>query len=86
MPEIVVALVKNGVVGFVMGVVIALLVPSIKLVVVDALLATGPKVPLVGIRWGLPEFIIGGILGALAAKAIWQIYFGSFVKNLFNIG
>lgn len=86
MAEIIGALAKNGLVGFVMAVVIALVIPSIKLIIVDALLASGPKMPLIGIRWGLPEFIIGGILGALAAKVIWQVYFGALVKNLFNIG
>jgi len=86
MAEIIGTMVKNGMVGFVMAVVIALIVPSIKLIVVDALLASGPKVPLIGIRWGLPEFIIGGILGTLAARVIWKIYFSELVKTLFNIG
>ena len=85
MAEILGATIKNGVVGFLMAALIALVVPSIKLVVVDALLASGPKVPIIGIRWGLPEFIIGGILGALAAKIIWSAFLGAFVKDLFDI-
>ena len=85
MQEILVATVKNGLVGFLMAVLIALIVPSVKLVVVDALLASGPKMPLIGLRWGLPEFLIGGALGVLAAKIIWQATVGAFVRDLFNI-
>lgn len=86
MPEILTALLKNAMVGFFLTVVIALTVSGVKLIVVDALLSTGPKMPLIGIRWGLPEFILGGILGTIAARVIWQVYVGSFIKNLFNTG
>ena len=47
----------------------------------------GPhRSPFVGGGWGLPEFIVGGLLGGLAARAIWQVYFAELVKRLFNIG
>ena len=86
MSEIALSVVKNAVVGLFLALVIALIIPGIKLIVVDALLGSGPKMPLIGIRWGLPEFIIGSIVGGLIAKVVWKAVVADFVKALFNIG
>ena len=77
-------LAKNAAVGFGLALIIGLTVTSIKVIAVDALLGSGPKVPLIGIRWGLPEFILGGVIGGLASKVAWQIYFADLIKRLFN--
>jgi hypothetical protein len=42
-------------------------------------------VPLIGIRWGPPEFIIGGIPGGLRAKEVRKLYVADLVKGLFDI-
>ncbi len=85
MSEILLAIVKNGFVGLVLTLAIALIVTSLKLIVVDALLGSGPKMPFIGLRWGLPEFILGSIAGGLAAKVVWKVYVADLVKQTFNI-
>ena len=82
--DVIGALAKNAVVGFGLALIIGLTVASVKVITVDALLGSGPKMPLIGIRWGLPEFILGGIAGTILTKILWQVYVADLVKRVFN--
>ncbi len=78
-------MVENGAVGLMLTLAIALMVTSLKLIVVDALLGSGPKMSFIGLRWSLPEFILGSIAGGLAAKVVLKVYVADLVKQTFSI-